>query len=43
MTTSSRFLSLLNPRSADASGLLECIGEAMHLFGVEDVLNQELT
>ena len=41
VTTASRFLSLHNPQSADASGLLECIGEAMHLLGVDDVLDQD--
>ena len=41
MTTCSRFLSLHNPQRGDASGLLECIGEAMHLLGVDDVLNQD--
>ena len=41
MITTSRFLSLHNPQNATASGLLECIGEAMRLLGVEDVLDQD--
>ena len=41
MTTCSRFLSLHNPQKADASGLLEWICEAMHLLGVDDVLDQD--
>ena len=41
MTTCSQFLSLYNPQKADASGLLQCIGEAMYLLGVDDVLNQD--
>ena len=41
MTTCSRFLSLHNPQKADASGLVECIGEAMRLLGVDSVLSQD--
>ena len=41
MTTCSRFLSLHNPQKVDASCLLECIGEAMHLLGVDNVLSQD--
>ena len=41
MTTYSRFLSLHKPQKADASGLLECIGKAMHLLGVDDVLDRD--
>ena len=30
-----------DPQKADASGLLECIGKAMHLLGIDDVLDQD--
>ena len=41
ITTSSQFLSLHNPPKADASGLLECISEAIQRLGVDDVLGQD--
>ena len=41
MTTYSQFLSLHKPQKADASGLLECIGKAMHLLGVDEVLDRD--
>ena len=41
MTTCSQFLCFHNPRKGDASGLLECIGEAMHLLGMDNVLDQD--
>ena len=40
ITTQSRFLSVHNPEKADTSGLLGCISDAMHLLGVDHVLDQ---
>ena len=41
LTTCSRFLSLHSPQKADASGLLLCVGEALQLLGVENVLDKD--
>ena len=38
ISSCTRYLSLYNPQRADASGLLQCIGEALKLFGVDTVL-----
>ena len=40
ITTQGRFLSVHNPEKADTSGLLGCISDAMHLLGVDHVLDQ---
>ena len=36
-----RYLTLYNPQRVDTSGLLWCVGEALKLFGVDNVLNQD--
>ena len=41
MITLTCFLSLHNPKTADASGLLNCVGEAIKLLGVEDLLSKD--
>ena len=41
ISSRTRYLSLYNPQRADASGLLQCVGEALKLFGVDTVLNQD--
>ena len=41
MTTCSRFLSLHSPQKADASGLLQCLGEALQFLSVENVLDKD--
>lgn len=41
VATSSRFLSLHSPKRADAGGLLECLGEALKLVGIESVLDKD--
>ena len=41
ISSCTRYLSLYNPQCADASGLLQCVGEVLKLFGVDTVLNQD--
>ena len=41
ITSRSRYLSLHSPQHADASGLLDCIGDTLSLFGVDSVLDQD--
>ena len=41
ITSCTRYLSLRSPQHADASGLLDCVGDALSLFGVDSVLNQD--
>ena len=41
LTARTRYLSLHRPQKADASGLLLCVGEAVMLLGVENVLDKD--
>ena len=41
ITSCTRYLSLHSPQHADASGLLDCVGDALSLFGVDSVLDQD--
>ena len=41
ITSHTRYLSLRSPQHADASGLIECVGDALSLFGVHSVLDQD--
>ena len=41
MTTCSRFLSLHSTQKADASGLLQCLGEALQFLSVENILDKD--
>ena len=41
ITTCTRFLSLHSPPKANASGLLQCIGEALQFLSVENVLDKD--
>ena len=36
-----RYLSLHSPQHVDASGLLDCVGDVLSLFGVDSVLDQD--
>ena len=40
ITSGTRYLPLRSPQHADDSGLLDCIGDTLSLFGVDSVLDQ---
>ena len=37
----SRFLKLVEPRQADANGLVECLGKGLQVMGVSDILDSD--
>ena len=37
-----RFLKLVEPRKADANGLVKCFGKGLQVTGVSDISNREL-
>ena len=39
--SNTRYLSPCVPTKSDADGLIACLGEALHLLGVDDVCNRE--
>ena len=41
ITSRTRYLSLRSPQHADDSGLLDCVGDTLSLFGVDSVLDQD--